>query len=369
MKLAFLHFWTLRLRRGVETMIISLANELGKQGVETSILTARQTVHPLVQPSRSVHVYQFPTFRYFESSTIVPFYVANILRQRYDVVVTFFADFGEGFALNTVRYFLPVKHVLYLTFPYEAAPHRYHAYQRWHWGKTADRLLADASYTAGRGEEFLHRPVINLPSGTDPDRFKPDISKRASMRERLGFRDEEIVLLNVSALEERKGTWRVIEALPQIIKHIPKMRYLILGEGPHKQFLQNQVNELNLDQHVLFAGSTSDLVPFYNAADIFVMLSEGEAGSVALLEAMASGLPVVVSQAGGFSEVVNSNNGYVVDMFDTNTLCEVIVNLAQDYHLRLRLGNDGRQKVIAHYSWENIAARLVRLVKDEGMAV
>lgn len=147
------------------------------------------------------------------------------------------------------------------------------------------------------------------------------------------------------------------------------MRYLILGEGPHKQFLQNQVNELTciymyylLAVHQTWFHST--MPPIFLSCFLRVKLAQSRCWKL-----WPSGLPVVVSQAGGFSEVVNSNNGYVVDMFDTNTLCEVIADWLEDYHLRLLLGNDCRQKVIAHYSWENIAARLVRLVKDEGIAV
>ena len=95
-----MHFWTLRLRRGVETMVLSLANELAKQGHDVSLLTARQTQAPMVEPSARVHLKQFPTFRYYEFVTIAPLYARDLARFRYDAVVVFFADFGEAAALR-----------------------------------------------------------------------------------------------------------------------------------------------------------------------------------------------------------------------------------------------------------------------------
>src|SRR4051812_45568639 len=100
MKVAFMHFWTLRMRRGIETLVISLANELAEQGVDVSILTARQTQEPLVRPSKKVRLKQFPTSRYYEALTIIPFYAADLARNKYDIVVTFFSDFGEPQALK-----------------------------------------------------------------------------------------------------------------------------------------------------------------------------------------------------------------------------------------------------------------------------
>lgn len=357
MKVAFLHFFTLRLRRGVETLTISLANELAKNGMEVSIVTARQTQEPLVKPSPAVRVKQLPAFRYYGFVTIVPFYVMDLIWQQYDIVVAFFANFGEGWALRMAQPFAHPSLFLYLTFPYESAPHRYRSYRRWGWDERAACILADAEYTARRAEEFFHRPVSVLPSGTDPERFHPDDEKRAATRKELGLRDDDVVLLNVSALEERKGTWRVIEALPQIRARRPNVRYLVFGEGAQKPVLRKRVRELGLDRAVIFAGTTSELPRYYNAADIFVMLPDAEAGSVACLEAMASGLPAVVSNSGGFSEVVNDRNGRIVDQNNQSSIASAVVELAQDVTLRNKLGAAGREAVIANYSWKRIAER------------
>ena len=251
---------------------------------------------------------------------------------------------------------------LYLTFPFEAAPHRFQAYRKAGWDRRATRILADAEYTAKSGEEFFHRPIDVLPSGTDPDRFKPDEERRVSTRRALGLSDNDIVLLNVAALEEQKGVWRMIETLPHVRAQCPNVRYLILGEGGQRKALERRAEELNLQESVIFAGTTDDLPRYYNAADIFVMLPDAEAGSVACLEAMASGLPVVVSNSGGFGEVVDLNCGRRVDVHDTNMIASTIVELARVRVQRHQMGEAGRRIVLEKFSWAQIAVKLIRLV-------
>jgi glycosyltransferase involved in cell wall biosynthesis len=369
MKIAFMHFWTLRLPRGVETLTLSLANELSKRGQEVSILTARSSRQPLVASLPSVVVKEFPTFRYFEFATIAPFYAVNLVHQKYDVVITFFADFGEGWALQLAAPFARPRHVLYLTFPYKSAPHRYDAYKYWNWGSNVEHILADAEYTAQDGASFFGRPVINLPSGTNPERFLPDPKRRTKMRKDLGFNDDDIVLLNVAALEKRKGAWRVIEALPKIREHCGNVRYLILGDGSQKSVLQKRVVELGLDDLVMFAGTTTNLESFYNAADIFVMLPDAEAGSIACLEAMASGLPVIVSKSGGFDEVVKPNCGRIIDIERQNELIEAVAELRNSSELRHALGMNGRQRIIQEFSWGTLAERLIFILSKNASSV
>lgn len=364
MKIAFLHFWTLRLPRGVETLTLSLANALAQQGHHVSILCAKRTREPLVAPLPNVRVQEFPTFRYFETTTIVPFYAQALARAKFDVVVTYFADFGEGRALQLVAPFAKFQHVLYLTFPYESAPHRYHAYKKFAWDKCADILLADAAYTASEGEKFFQRPVVVQPSGTDPERFKPGAAKREAVRTRLGFHQDNVVLLNVSALERRKGTWRVVEALPKIRAHCPQVRYLVMGEGPERASLERRATELGVRDAVVFGGTTSDLTGYYNAADVFVMLSDEEAGSLALLEAMASGLPAVVSNTGGFGETVDTSCGARVTLAIESEIVQTLLCLVKDAGERVSRGRKARERVMDRFAWPRLSEGFIRIIME-----
>lgn len=361
MRIAFVHFYTLRLRRGIETLVLSLANALVTKGHDVSILTASRTVSPLVIPLPSVHVHEFPTFKYKEELTIVPFYIQHLLQYDYDAIVIFFADFGEAVALNFVRRWKKLNLNLYLCYPYSAAPHRYDSFNRSGLAEHAHRICADSSFVAAEAQSFFGRDVPVIPAGTDPVRFCPDPAKRSAFRKELGIGEDQVVLLNVSSLEERKGVHRVLRVLTRLQSVISGLRYLILGEGPMRGQLEEMAAKADGRAGVIFGGVTSDLVPFYNAADIFVMWSEHEANSVACLEAMACGLPVIATAGGGFLEVVDAESGILVTRGDEAAFEQAVLCLARDAERRTKMGKVARTNVIARYSWEHIADRAVQV--------
>jgi len=184
-----------------------------------------------------------------------------------------------------------------------------------------------------------------VPVGTDTKRFKPDDAKRTETRAQLGIQPDEVVLLNVSELEERKGTGRVIESLPFVRERSPLTRYLILGKGSCREALEKRVGELYLTPWVHFLGTTTELPRFYNAADIFVMVPDKEANSIASHEAMASGLPVIVSDSGGFQEVVDDSCGRLVNPQSRDEIVKAILELAENGLLRKELGQQGRKRI------------------------
>jgi glycosyltransferase involved in cell wall biosynthesis len=363
LRVAFLYYYTYRLPRGVETLIASLANALARRGVEVAIVTARPTLEPLVPPDPAVRVYTYPTVRYFEHVCIAPYFVWNLLRHPYDRVVVFYGDFGEGLAwriLRMLRRAPPL--VLYLCSPYSAVPHRYRTFMKLGWGQRACRILADASWVAREAEELFRRPVSVVPVATDPQQFRPDAALRRETRLRLGYSDSEVVLLNVSALEPRKGVTRVIEAMACLRDRFPELRYYILGQGEEEVNLRRQVEDRGLAGRVVFGGITSDLAAYYNMADIFVMLPDSEANSVACHEAMSTGLPVVVSRKEGFLESVTPEAGWLVDPGCQEEVMEALGRLISSAELRAAMGQEGRANILAHHTWARRACQFLEAV-------
>jgi glycosyltransferase involved in cell wall biosynthesis len=362
MKIAFWHFYTLRMLRGIETLVTSLANALARRGAEVSLVTATPTVRPLVTPEPSVRVHAYPTGRYFEHRAIVPFYVYHFLRHRYDRVVVFFSDFGEGAAWRLLRRAIDLPLTLYLCYPRSSVPHRYDAFRRRGWGRRARHILADAGWIAREAEDFFGRPVPVVPVGTDPERFRRDPGRRRALRRQWGFADSDVVLLNVSALERRKGTGRVVQAVGRLRHRFPGLRHVILGQGEEEPALRRAVADLALGERVVFAGVTSRLEEYYDLADVFVMLPDGEANSVACHEAMSSGLPVLVSSSGGFTESVPPDAGLHVDPDQPDQVDAALARLVGDTALRSALGRGGRDHVLAHYTWDRCADRFLGAV-------
>jgi len=363
MRIAFLYYYTYRLPRGVETLIASLANALARRGVEVAIVTARPTLRPLVPPDPAVRVYAYPTVRYFEHVCIAPYFVWNLLRHPYDRVVVFYGDFGEGLTwriLRLLRRAPPL--VLYLCSPYSAVPHRYQSFLNLGWAKEARHILADAGWVAREAEELFQRPVSVVPVATDPQRFRPDASRRGETRQRLGYQDSDVVMLNVSALEPRKGVTRAIEAMARLKDQFPQLRYYIMGKGDEEAGLRRQVEQDGLQGRVAFGGVTPDLEAYYNMADIFVMLPDGEANSVACHEAMSSGLPVVASRKPGFLETVTPGAGLLVDPEQPQEVDAALGRLISSAEMRIAMGREGRARILASHTWAHRAQEFLEAV-------
>jgi len=359
-KIAFWHFYTFRLLRGIETLIVGLANALVDRGVDVSIVTAAATTQSLTGPDSRIKIYKYPAPRYYSHTFIVPFYVNHFLRHRYDHVVAFFADFGEGSALRIINEFREIPLTLYLCYPYSAAPHRYLSFRKLGWESKARNIFADAVWIANEATRFFGRDVQVVPVGTDPARFKPNSELRSRSRKQWGFTDSDVVLLNVSSLERRKGISRVVQTMSRLRSRFPQLRYFILGQGEEKCELEKLVKELGLNDVVRFAGTTSELENAYNMADILVMLTDDEGNSIACHEAMSSGLPVLVSDTGGFIESVPPNAGFRVNPGNTQWIDDSLSQLITDPLLRQAMGQAGRSHILENYSWEKTAEKFLK---------
>ena len=362
MKIAFWHFYTFRLLRGIETLVLSLSNALVKQGADISIIAAQSSQKTLVVPDSKVKIYTYPTFRYFEHQTIAPFYAAHFLNHSYDRVVVFFSDFGEGQAWQLISPFKKISLIPYLCYPYSSVPHRYRAMMKLGWNEKAFRILADADWIAKEAETVFKRKVDVVSVGTDPERFRPDSSLRERMRNKYGYSKADIVLLNVSSLEKRKGTWRGVEALGRLKNSLPQLRYFILGKGEEEQLLKRKVRELGIEEKVVFGGETTELEAFYNMADIFLMLPENEGNSIACHEAMSCGLPLIVSRTGGFQESVTTQSGFIVDPNDLSQIDSALYRM-QDLPMRQSMGKSNRDFIVKECSWDKKAKQFLELMK------
>jgi len=363
LRVAFLYYYTYRLPRGVETLIASLSNALAREGAEVAIVSARPTLRPLVPPDPVVQVYTYPTSRYYEHVFIAPFFVWHMLSHAYDRVVVFYGDFGEGLSWRVLRLLRRAPPlVLYLCSPYSAVPHRYQSFLNLGWGKEARYILADAAWIAREAEELFQRPVSVVPVATDPQRFRPDASLRGEIRQRLGYQDGDVVMLNVSALEPRKGVTRAIQAMARLKDRFPQLRYYILGKGDEEAQLRRQVEQEGLQGRIAFGGVTPDLQAYYNMADIFVMLPDGEANSVACHEAMSSGLPVVVSRKPGFLETVTPGAGLLVDPEKPQEVDAALGRLIASTEQRISMGSEGRARILASHTWAHRAQEFLRAV-------
>jgi glycosyltransferase involved in cell wall biosynthesis len=199
--------------------------------------------------------------------------------------------------------------------------------------------------------------VVN---GLPVEQFRPDPTSRAAMRRQLGI-EGEFVWLAVGRFEPPKDYANLINAFAQV--RSDRSVLLIAGDGPLRPDMEKLASELNISLGVRFLGVRKDIPALMSAADGYVMSSAWEGLPMVLLEAAASGLPIVATNVGGNGEVVRDGiSGYLVPPSDSNALALTLQQVEQTPRLaRITMGLAGRDFVVTNYSissvldeWESI---------------
>ncbi|MBP1632913.1 MAG: putative glycosyltransferase, partial [Acidobacteria bacterium] len=144
--------------------------------------------------------------------------------------------------------------------------------------------------------------VVTIHNGIDPTAFQFGPEVRPAVRAEWGLEPDAPVLATVAVQREPKGIQHMLAALPQVAAGFPAVRYLLVGDGPHRAALEQQVADLGLGDRVTFTGAREDVPRLLAAADLFVLPSLTEALPTVLAEAMAAGLPIVATTVGGIPE-------------------------------------------------------------------
>lgn len=224
------------------------------------------------------------------------------------------------------------------------------------WARKLDGRIA-VSETA-RQHAYKHFPgeYEIIPNGADVQHFSPDASPIPK------FCDGKLNILFVGRLETRKGFVYLLEAYKKVKREIPKSRLIVVGPGTMlRRKYENQIMADGI-KDVVFAGYASydELPKFYKTADVFCApATSWESFGIVLLEAMATGKPVVASNIEGYAGVVtNRVEGLLVPPKDSESLAQALLYLMKDETLRREMGARGRLKA-QDYSWEHIAKRIL----------
>lgn len=205
------------------------------------------------------------------------------------------------------------------------------------------------------------RSIGVIQNGVDLDMFEPCC--KAEGAQEAGTAPLKIAC--VARLIPRKGLEHLINAMEELDDS--SIRLSIYGTGSHAKQLQDLVVELGLQNKVAFAGfkKRTELPDVYKSADIFVLPSVSESCSMALLEAMASGLPVVATSVGGNVEIVaNGVNGLLVPPEDPAALAGAIRHMASDSTLRSEMGRQSRSLASQYYNADIVAERYKKVYEE-----
>jgi L-malate glycosyltransferase len=178
--------------------------------------------------------------------------------------------------------------------------------------------------------------------------------------------DDDFVIVSVGSLVKNKGHHVLMEAVRMLCPEKPAIKVLIAGDGPQRSALQDFVDRCGLSSTVMFVGVVKDVRQVLGAADIFVLPTVHREGlSLAVLEAMQHGLPVIASRIGGVPELVDDGaTGILVTPNDPHNLAQAISTLAHDNKLRRLMGESGRKKIDRLFRVERMVAQIESLYES-----
>ncbi len=200
------------------------------------------------------------------------------------------------------------------------------------------------------------QPIGVIPNGVDTEKFSPHPENIP--------KEEWIITAGATRLTARKGIHLIIEALPELITVQPNIIFEVMGDGASLGALQELTKALGIENHVRFLGriDAAQTCAYYTRARVFVLPSANEGMSNALLEALASGLPVVVTNTGGSGELVEEGkNGFIIPR-TKEAIVDSVRKLLADESLRQALGQESRARAEAH-SWSTVADEYIQLYR------
>jgi len=204
--------------------------------------------------------------------------------------------------------------------------------------------------------------IITIPAAVDIERFSR-MNSREQVRTELEIETSSPVIGTVARLVAAKRLDYLLEAARVVCEAVPQARFLIIGDGPLREELEDQAMQLDLaPKYVRFLGNRQDVTDFLSAVDIFALSSEREGLPVSMLEAMAASRPVVATQVGGIPQVIqDGHNGLLVPPHDPASLAKAIITLIEDSTLRESVAREGYRTVEARFSTDAIGQQIIAL--------
>jgi glycosyltransferase involved in cell wall biosynthesis len=173
------------------------------------------------------------------------------------------------------------------------------------------------------------------------------------------------VVGNIGALVAQKAQHHLIDAAAIVVKQVPDVRFVILGEGELRSALEDQVKHKHLERHVFLAGFRPDVLELMKDFDVFALSSIQEGMCTSLVDAMAASKPAVAFAVGGVPEVLaDGETGFLVEVKDDRTLAARIVQLLKDEALRKKMGEAGLARARRLFTVERMVRETAEIYDD-----
>jgi glycogen synthase len=368
------------LARHVHDLTVALADN----GVEIDVITTAENGTREFETMHGVDIYRVRPYHLVPRDFISGILQLNaamlekvmeLLRrgERYDLVHAH--DWLVAFAARAVKYAerIPLVATIHATeYGRNRGLHndeqRYISDVEWWLTYEAWNVICCSRYMQNELQRVFQLPVDKIsmvPNGVDPRQFRAGRNDPV-IRSRYAGKNEKIVFF-VGRLVQEKGVNVLLDAVPRILSSVPSTKFIIAGKGPVLEHLRAQARNLGVEHHVHFTGYIDDVArnSLYNASSVAVFPSLYEPFGIVALEAMAARVPVVVSDTGGLSEIVEHGvDGLKCYAGNAISLADQVVAVLNDSSFAGRLAAGAYKKVNTLYSWQEIARQTMNIYHD-----
>lgn len=226
--------------------------------------------------------------------------------------------------------------------------------------KYTDIIIADSESVANyliNKQGISSKKVVTILNGIDIDKYRREIDVNRKRKE-IGLNQNDLIIGIVARLVPVKNHLCLLKAFSLLKSKLGNVKLVIVGDGELRDDLERYVRDNELDKEVLFLGNRRDVPELLKIFDLFVLPSLSEGLSITLLEAMASGIPIVATDVGGNSEIIGNNEaGILIPPDSVETLFEAMLYLLTNKDRADKLGKAGIQRATQLFSLSHMVKR------------
>ena len=201
-----------------------------------------------------------------------------------------------------------------------------------------------------------------IPLGLDLDRFsQTNPEARTLLRDEWGVPQDAFLFGMIARMVPIKRHEDLFRAIPLVLQQLPNTYFIIVGDGERRKELESLMQEIQIQHRCIFAGFRQDLERVYQAVDAVVLTSGNEGLPVAIIESLSSGKPVVSTNVGGVSELIQDGlTGYLAEPFNVKSIADNLIKMASDPHKAQSMGKQAQIDILKRFSIQ----RLVRDIEE-----
>jgi len=210
-----------------------------------------------------------------------------------------------------------------------------------------------------------HRNLAFISNGINTEYYIQNFSERERVRAALGFKNADFVVGFSGRLDPVKNLDLMVKVFLHCLRNDPHFKFLVIGDGPEKERIENLCKGVNIQQHVLLAGKKDEVLPYLRALDAFLLTSHREQMPLTILEAMSVGIPVVASKVGEIPHMINDGmDGFLVSPNTAPEIWSRILILIKNDDSYKNIGILARKKILDKFQEETMISRYKNILES-----